>query len=296
MLRPFALALLAASAIAAPVLAEPAFRLEHAAARLVVVAEDRPDVAYTVTPGKAALPTPQMRREGDTLILDGGLEPERGHSRIKGCDARSMGHTVDGWEDWSIDLGRSVRIDGLGSVEPADLPLVTVRVPLDAHVQASGAVFGEIGRTRSLNLASGGCGDWKVGDVQGAMKVALGGSGALHAGRADKADISIGGSGDVWLTDAAALTANIGGSGMVRARTVNGPVNANIGGSGNVVIDGGTSPRLSANVAGSGNLIYKGTAGSVAASIVGSGGIRVKAVTGPISKTVLGSGGVRVGL
>ena len=269
--------------------------MEHAAARLVVIPENRADIAYTLEPGRSGLPAIQMRREGDKLILDGGLGGGFGRSRVRGCDTYSAGHTVDDREAWKLDFGRSVRIDGIGAVKVGDLPVITVHVPMDAKITAGEAVFGEIGPTRSLSLGSGGCGDWKVADVQGLVHVGLGGSGSVHLQRSGSGDFSIGGSGNVFLASTGELHANIGGSGNVKAGSVHGALSVNIGGSGNVVVDSGETPKINANIAGAGDIIFKGTAGAVAASIVGSGDVNVRRVTGPISKTVMGSGGVHVG-
>lgn len=297
MLKTLALTLVAAAAVAAPVFAAepPRLQVDHAAARLVVIPENRADIAYTIQPGRSSLPAIQMRREGDKLILDGGLGGGFGRSRVRGCDTYSAGHTVNDREVWKLDLGKSVRIDGIGSVKVADLPVITAHVPMDARIAAGEAVFGEVGPTRSLSLGSGGCGDWKVADVQGLVHVGLGGSGSVHLQRAGSGDFSIGGSGNVFIASTGEMHVNIGGSGNVKVGAVNGPLNANIGGSGNVVVEGGESPKISANIAGSGDVVFKGTAGAVAASIVGSGDVNVRQVTGPISKTVMGSGGVHVG-
>ncbi len=298
MLKSLTLGLLATSVLVGPALAAdgPRLQIEHAAARVVVIPEARGDIAYTVAPGKSGLPAIQMRREGDKLILDGGLREGFGRSRIRGCDAYGASHVKDDRTVWSVDLGKSVRIDGIGSVKVADLPVITVHAPRDVKIAAGDAVFGEIGASDSVSLGNGGCGDWSVAATRGLAHVGLGGSGSVHLQTAAQADIDIGGSGNVALVSAGGLHASIGGSGAIKAETINGPVAANIGGSGNVVVERGASPKLSANIAGSGSLIYKGTADAVAASIVGSGNVRVRQVTGPISKTVMGSGGVRIGL
>jgi hypothetical protein len=297
MIKTFALGLLATAAVAAPAFAaeSPRLQIEHAAARVVVIPEARGDIAYTVDAGRSGLPAIQVRREGDKLILDGGLKAAFGRSRIRGCDSYGASHVVDDRTVWSLDLGKSVRIDGIGSVKVADLPVITVHVPLDARIAAGDAVFGEIGPSNSLSLGDGGCGDWKVATVKGLAHVGIGGSGAVHLASAGQADIDIGGTGNVFLTAASGLHANIGGSGNVKVGSVNGPVVANIGGSGNVVVESGATPKISANIAGSGNVTFRGVAGSVAASIVGSGDVNVREVTGAVSKTVMGSGGVRIG-
>jgi hypothetical protein len=97
MIKTFALGLLATAAVAAPAFAaeSPRLQIEHAAARVVVIPEARGDIAYTVDAGRSGLPAIQVRREGDKLILDGGLKAAFGRSRIRGCDSYGASHVVD---------------------------------------------------------------------------------------------------------------------------------------------------------------------------------------------------------
>jgi hypothetical protein len=295
-LRTLPLTLAAVLAVTGPALAaETTLKVEHAAVRLVVIPEARSDISYTVQPGHSGLPAIQARHDGGVLVLDGGLETSPGHSRIRGCDSWGASHVVDDKAVWKLDLGKQVRIDGLGGVKVADLPVITVHVPLDAKIRAGDAVFGEIGPSNSLELANGGCGDWQVADVRGAARFALGGSGDVHAHNLGDAHVSIGGSSNVFVMAASALEAQIGGSGNVRAKTVNGPISANIGGSGNAVVDSGSAPKVTTSVAGSGNFVFKGTAGAVNAAVAGSGNVTVAHATGPVSKSVVGSGNVKIG-
>jgi hypothetical protein len=292
-LLPVALAL---GALATPVLAaETTLKVEHAAARLVVIPEARSDISYTVQPGRAGRPAIQMRRDGVALILDGGLETTPGHSRVRGCDAWGASHLVDDRTVWKLDLGKAVRIDGVGSVKVADLPVITVHVPLDARIRAGDAVFGEVGPSHSLDLASGGCGDWQVAEVSGAARLALGGSGEVHLDKVGETHVSLGGSGNVYLGSAGASEFSIGGSGNVRARRIDGPIRVSIGGSGGASINGGVAPRINASIGGSGNFVFKGEAGAVSAAVAGSGSVDIAKATGPVSKSVVGSGSVKIG-
>ena len=280
MIRTAVFALLATSAFAAPALAETRLEVRHAAARMIVIPEARSDISWTVQGGRAGLPALQMRREGDKLILDGGLGEDHWRSRVHGCDLAD----------------HSVRIDGVGSVKLADLPVITAHVPLDARITAGEAVFGEIGPTRSLSIGNGGCGDWKVGPVQGLAHVALGGMGSVRLDRVGDADVDLGGMGNVSLASAGRLHVNIGGSGSVRAGEVTGDLHANIGGRGDIQIERGSTPHVYANIAGSGSIVSGGTVGAVNATIMGSGNIKAREITGPIHKMVMGSGTVRAGV
>jgi hypothetical protein len=294
--RASALAVLALVAVSTPAWADPALRVEHAAARMVVIPENRPDVAYTIQPGHAGLPPIQMHRDGGVMVLDGGLGGGfMGRSRIQGCDSWDASHRTDDRTSWNINFGKAVRIAGIGSVKVQDLPVITVHVPMNANVSAGGAVFGEIGPSASLVFANAGCGDWKVADVRGTARFNLAGSGDVHADSAGDARVNIAGSGDLFFESAGGLNVHIAGSGDVRGRAVNGPIDAKIAGSGDVFVEGGRASDVSAAITGSGDLRFKGEAGAVNASIVGSGNVDVARVTGAIVKHVVGSGEVNVG-
>jgi len=282
--RTVTLALLAAVAASAPALADPVLRIEHAAARLVVIPENRGDVVYTVQPGHAGLPPLQMRHDGGVLVLDGGLGEGFGPFGIRrGLNCKGSNDHV------------RVAIPGHGEVALQDLPLITAHVPMDAKVQAGEAVFGEIGPSRSLNLGAAGCGDWKVADVQGSAHYSIAGSGDVRAHSAGDTRVGIAGSGDLFFDSTGALDAHISGAGDVKGRAVNGPLGAKIAGSGNVLVDGGRAPTLAASIAGAGDVRFGGEAGAVSASIVGSGDVNVARVTGPVAKHIVGSGEVNVG-
>ena len=256
--------------------------VEHAAARLVVIPEARTDVQVTVTPGRAGLPPLQVERRRDGSVeIDGGLE-----RRIQGCSNLERGGANQA----------TVRVRGVGNVRAADLPVITARVPLDADVSAGGAVFGTVGRTRSLDLAVASCGDWSVANVAGALQISAAGSGDVVTGTSAGAEVSLAGSGDVRLGAVAGrLRASIAGWGDVRAVSVAGSLNASIAGSGDVIVDSGRTGPVSASIVGSGDVRLAGAAQSVSASIMGSGDVRVGQVLGPVNRSVMGSGQVIVG-
>ena len=309
-----------AAAMAASAQAQPApdLQVDHAAARLVVIAEPRRDIEVTVQHGPSRLPPLTIRRQGDHLIVDGGLQrPGGGLSiscvggyTINNAPFAIFGHPVTHARDT-----RAVVVPGVGRVELADLPVVTAHVPLDAHLAASGAVWGEVGRTRSLALATSGCGDWRAGPVAGALSVdgvgsgdvqasdagavraRLAGSGDISVGRiAGAAEIALNGSGDVEAASVAGpLAVALAGSGDVSIGAVSGPVRAQIASSGDVRIRDGRAPEVQVNVSGSGDFDFKGQAGRLTAAVAGSGDVYVARVDGLVSKSVVGSGEVRVG-
>ena len=230
--------------------------------------------------------------DGAVIVVDGGL----GHA------GWSWGPKVwgmsGGWDGVNCrGSGDHVRVAVQGKeVALADLPLVTIRTPMDVHVGGSGAVFGEVGPSASLDLANAGCGDWRAADTRGDLSIALSGSGDVHAGAAGASQVRISGSGDVFMgTVKGALETRTSGSGDIRAASVRGPINTAIAGSGNVVVDGGEASQVGVKIAGSGDFKFRGVAGAVSASIAGSGDVDIARATGPVSRHVAGSGDVNIG-
>jgi hypothetical protein len=290
-------------------------QIRDAAARVVVLPEARRDVQVTTRGGDARLPPVRTRMEGDTVVVDGGLR-----NRIASC----------GW-GWNTDISviwrhpdpgprgshenQRVSIRGVGPLTVDQLPVITVRVPLSAHVAADGAVWGEVGPTDALSLEAAGCGDWRVADVRGRFSTATSGSGDVRARRAGSVQARLSGSGGLTLADVdrdadvslsgsgdmragrigGPAVLKIAGSGDIKAERIDGPVEARIGGSGAVHIRDGRTPRITVAVSGSGSFDYGGTARALDAQVAGSGDVSVARVDGPVTKAVAGSGEVRVG-
>ncbi len=304
-------ALAAVLAAAAPALAAPGVQVENAAARLVVIPEARSDVSVTVTRSSMDLPLPQIRREGDRMVVDGGLR-----GRINGCGSVNM--NIFGamrHRPGEPSPGQRVNIRGIGQVPVERLPVITVHVPLDASVAAADAVWGEVGPTDRLHLAKAGCGDFRVADVRGDFDLASNGSGDTAIGRAGRVRAQLSGSGDLTGADvggdvdlniagsADARFARVGGgvavaiagSGDLKAAEIHGPLNVTLAGSGGVRIDGGRAPSAAVRVTGSGDVNFGGEAGSLSVQSYGSGDIHVARVTGPVAKVVHGSGEITIG-
>ena len=306
----FTIAPLLAMAVAAPALAD-GVRVHGAAARMVVIPENRRDVSVSISGGDSRLPTLRTHTEGNTVIVDGGLE-----RRIAGCG--SFGVNL-GWFHRRAGEGPSpvqrVDVRGVGPLSVERLPVITVRVPMNADVSADGAVWGEVGPTDALRLDASGCGDWRLGDVRGPLDLSTSGAGdvsarnagGLHAHMSGSGDLAMGdvardaevamsGSGDVKLGRVGGrLNARVAGSGNVGVGRIDGPVDAAIRGSGDVRVHDGASPTVAVSVAGSGNFSYGGVAGTLNAQVAGSGDVTVARVTGPVAKSVAGSGEVHVG-
>ena len=306
-----AAAALAFAAAPSSALAAPGVQVENAAARLVVIPENRSDVAVTVTRSNMDLPLPQIRREGDRMIVDGGLR-----GRVNGCG--SVNINIFGalrHRPGEPNPGQRVNIRGVGLVPLDRLPVITARVPRDTSVSAGDAVWGEIGPSYRLRLAKAGCGDFRVGEVRGDFDLASTGSGDVGVARVGRVRAQLAGSGDLVGGDVGGdvdvnvagssdakfgrigggLAVRVAGSGDLHAAELNGPFNVMIAGSGDVRVDGGRAPAMSARVSGSGDVRFGGEAGALSAETDGSGDIHVARVTGPVAKVAHGSGEIMIG-
>jgi len=283
----------------------PEVRVRRAAARMVVIVEDRTDVAVEIEPGSGGLPMPTVTRSGNDIRIDGGL----GRNPIRNC--RSGPETARQPGD-----GASVEVRNKGRVDLSAAPLIVVRTPRTVDVSTEdSAIFGVIGRgATSIALGAGGCGDWTVANTSGHADLSVGGSGNIRAGTSGSLEAAIGGSGQVTAGATGNLDASIGGSGTIIVTLATGAVEAAIGGSGDVRVGGGR-PRsveaaiggsgdiviqgdagpLEASIAGSGNVTVTGTVASLDASLVGGGDVTVGRVTGSVSQSVMGGGRVHIG-
>ncbi len=262
--------------LAGPALAAPSVEIKDAAARVTVIPEARNDVKVQLVAASRTLPL-FVRVKGDRVVVDGKLR-----HRFIGCSAM---------------FGRPmIRVRGLGETAYDDLPQIVVHTPLDVRLGASGAVFGSIGRARSVELSNQGCGDWTVANVEGPLKINEAGSGGVRAGKAGELVVHVAGSGDIAAHEVSGpAVADIAGSGDVTIASISGDLRANVAGSGDVRIAGGRAPNVVAHLAGSGGVDFQGVAGDVKASIAGSGDVNVAKATGSVKKSVLGSGDVKVG-
>lgn len=272
------LAVLAAATFAAGAAsAAPSVKIKDAVARVVVVPENRSDVKVEFLTTNASLPL-SIRQNGEEVIVDGDLRM----NRINGCNSRNG-------KIW-------VKVRGVGEVSYDNFPQVVVRTPMNVKVQAGGAVFGDIGRSDSVNLGNAGCGDWTVANTKGKLEISQAGSGDTKAGSAASLDINLAGAGDVSAQAIAGdLEVNIAGAGDVKVASIAGNLDANIAGSGDITVAGGRARTVDVSVMGSGDVSFNGEADSVDVSVAGSGDVRIAKVNGPVKKHVAGSGDVIIG-
>ena len=264
-------------------------RIKNAVARVVVIPEARSDIKVEVSGSHPALPQLQVSGSpGDRVTIDGGLD-----RRVRGCSTH-LSHASE-INPATPPAGVRIRVRDAGEIELRDAPLITIHTPMDVHIDASGAVFGSIGRSDSVNLGNAGCGDWTVANTHGPLSVSVAGSGDIRTGSGGDAHASIAGSGDISMGPIGSLKASVAGSGDISAVAVQGWVDASIAGSGDVRVKSGRVERVKASIAGSGDVTVDAPVGDVEASIMGSGDVKVGPASGRVSRTVMGSGSVVVG-
>ncbi len=283
-----------AAATAAPAFARsgPEVEIEHAVARVVVIVEDRADVAVEIEQGSSRLPPLRVTRRGDDIRVDGGLTRRFAGVRIGDV----IGECRSGPDRTRPGEGASVNVRNIGRVELNDAPLIVVRSPRAVQLEAGGAVFGSIGRgAASVDLDAHGCGDWIVANTDGPVSASSAGSGDIVVGTSRSLDVDLSGSGNVIAGATGAFDVSIAGSGGATVAEVNGETDISIAGSGEVAVRRGRAPDLDISIAGSGDVDFGGVAGDVSISIAGSGDVRVAEATGSVSRSVAGSGDIRIG-
>lgn len=272
-----AFAAVALSATAGVASAAPNLKIKDAVARVVVIPENRTDIKVETLTTNASLPL-TVRTNGEEVIVDGDLR----RSKIGSCNVRN-GKVF-------------VKVRGVGEVAYDDIPQIAVRMPLNVRVAGGGAVFGDIGRSESVNLANAGCGNWTVANTKGKLEVSQAGSGDTRTGTASTLEVSLAGSGGVKTQAIGGdVEISIAGSGDVSVASLSGSLEANIAGSGDITVLGGRARSVEVNVMGSGDVTFKGEADSADVSVAGSGDIRIAKVNGPVKKHVAGSGDVIIG-
>ena len=250
--------------------------VKDAVARVTVIPEARADIKVEIVQGNPRLPLWISTVMGRTIV-DGRLG-----RKLNGCHGEG---------DNAI-----VHVRGVGDVRWADMPRVVIRTPRAVNIDTGGAVWGMIGRSASVKLGAAGCGDWRIGNVEGALTISQAGSGDTRAGSAAEAKIRLAMSGDIATGEIrGAVQIVMAGSGDVSVASVAGPLDVHTAGSGNVQIAAGRATAMTVAIAGSGNVDFGGVADSLKARIAGSGDVRAREVRGPVSKSIIGSGGVIVG-
>jgi hypothetical protein len=254
----------AAGLMAGPAMAAPyhatGVTVQNAAAVLNVVAEDRQDVDVTIEAG-SRLPAPSVNVQGNRLLIDGGLR-----NRIDGCG---------GWFQVG-DGPMPVRVRGVGTVQVADLPHITLHVPRTLDLEAGGAVYATVSPSNGGEAEFTGCGDATVAAANGPLKLTLNGSGDVRA--------------ENVVGD---LAATLNGSGDLHVAGAHGNASMRLNGSGDLGI-GNVGGGLDAALHGSGDLRAGTVGGAARLELTGSGDVNVGDVHGGLVTQVVGSGDVDV--
>ena len=286
----------AVAAVAVPALARPGrgpeVEIRHAVARVAVIAEDRADIAVEVEQGTSGLPAVQVSRVGNAVRIDGGLRRRGFLNRgdgIRECRSGSDGARRPG-------EGASVMVRDHGRINIPDAPLIVIRTPRDVNVDASGAVFGSVGRgAASVELGNSGCGTWNVANTEGPVSLRIAGTGDIRAGTSTALDVSLSGAGSVTAGATRELDISVSGVGDIVIARVDGPADISLSGAGDVAVRAGTSPNLNISIAGVGDVDFDGVAGDVDISLAGAGDVSIARATGSVSRSVAGAGDIRIG-
>lgn len=258
--------------------AGPTLHLDHLAAHVIIIPEARANISAEVrNAGRRGLAKPEMSVSGSELTISGGL------SRVELHNCR-------------VRAGRGVGLGFLHRLGEADLPVVTVHVPMDVTIDADSAIEAEVtGPLHSLKVAERSCGDWKIGDVRDRLDYDLAGRGDMQAGAVGSAALQLQGMGDLRVRATGGLEVSMQGMGDVVVEQVNGPVRASLQGMGDLRIKGGHASQFSAALQGMGGIRFDGVADSVDASASGMGDIVVARATGEVRKSQSGFSKVSVG-
>jgi uncharacterized protein YaiE (UPF0345 family) len=256
---------------------QDAVTLQHVAAVLEVIPEDRTDVDVAIGQSER-LPAISARVEGDRVVIDGGLR-----NRFRGCTSMFGGQP-------------QVRISGIGGVAREDLPRVTVRVPRTLDLNVGGAVFTNVRASQGGVVNFNGCGDAQMAAVSGALDVDLNGSGDVNVASVGGAlNAALNGSGSLDVVRAGGdAVLRLNGSGDLDVGDVTGAVDARLNGSGSLEVGAaGNGARLALN--GSGDVDAGAVRGALNVDLRGSGSVEVASVEGASAElSLLSSGDIHV--
>lgn len=256
--------------------AAPSVEIRDAVVRVTVIPEDRADVKVEMLTTNPSLPL-QIRTAGMATVISGGLA-----HRIYDCHTRGDHPTA-----W---------VRGIGSVDYKNMPQVAIHTPRAVAIDASGAVYGSVGRSGSLDLENSGCSAWTIADVAGDTTLRESGAGSVRMGSTGKLDVRLSGAGSVHATQVRhGLDATVSGAGGVTIDNLTGAMQAHLTGVGHIKVAQGRVSAIRASISGVGGVDFGGQAESLDASISGFGGIRVKTVTGAVTKSISGGGHVTIG-
>ncbi len=258
----------------------PEIELRDLAARVVVTPENRSDIDVRVRYGKAKVPVLMVSHRGNVTVLDGHLS------------SLQHGLHFDINFDGNDDGGHGrVFVNGIGDVDINDLPMVFVRVPMNASVKDSAYTFGTVGPSSSLNFILNGSGDWNIASVNGPLNIIDSGSGNVRVASAGDSVIDNMGSSDIQVGRVHRLKLSLSGSGDFKSEQSDDTQLQNMGSSD---IQLGRVGLLKAQLNGSGDLSLDGIGGGMTLVNSGASDVTINHLNGPASLQMTGSGDVHI--
>ncbi len=234
----FLLSLTIALALPTLAAARPVLTLDAPAARVIVIPEARQDMTLVADPRLTIHPV----AGGSARVTGASSWLEQNFPWLFGYSCNATG--VSRW-------GQTIPLK--------DLPTLTVRVPLDAEIVSSGAIYGQAGAGRALKLSAAGCGTWRLAPLS------------------------------------ESLTVTQTGPGQVIASHVDGKLTATVDGDGTIVVGEGVASTATLVMKGKGRIDDRGTVGMLNAQMKGSGLITVRLLAGQAKVAYDGDGDVRWG-
>lgn len=207
------------------------------------------------------------------LTTEGSLRAEIGDVSTAAINTYGSGTITLG--DVAGDF--SARASGSGNISAGDVQSATVEIRGSADVSLGNVAMG-------LTHRGMGSGDLGADRVEGAVAVALQGSGdaRIEGGEATSLQVNLTGSGDAQFGGRTQeLTLEVRGSGRARVETVEGPVEIRSSGSGDIRIAEGRADGFRVRASGSGDVHFGGTAVNADISTTGSGDVSVGSYEGP---------------
>ncbi|MGZ3305452.1 MAG: GIN domain-containing protein [Asticcacaulis sp.] len=259
----------------------PQVELRDLVGRVVVTPENRGDVDIRVRYGKAKVPVMMVSHRGNTTVLDGHLSSLQ--------HGMHLNINFD-FDDDARHSGR-VFISGLGDVDINDLPMVFVRVPMNAEIKDSAYSFGTIGASNSLNFILNGPGNWNIAPVNGPLNIIDSGSGSVRVAGAGDSVVDNMGSSDIKVGRVRRLKLSLSGSGNFEAQQSDETILQNMGSSD---VNLGKVGQLRAQLNGSGDLSLDGVGGVFTLVNTGSSDVTVNRLDGPATLQMMGSGDVHI--
>lgn len=217
-------------------------RIDRFSGRLVLIAGDGPEAEIvSLDPGTGSAPTPEVRREKGTLVVEGGT-PEGGHNCI-------------------VQNGEMrVQFSGGPSLSLDDLPRLEIAVP-DETALTLGMIAGEVtaGPLSRLTARLTSCAQLTIGDVADQANLILGGNSRVALNSVETLTVSAGGGSSLEVGASSKRTSlTLSGGARVNIGSVSGTLEAAQDGSTRTEIASGNLDRLDLSLGGAARFSFPG--------------------------------------